>query len=183
MAEDDNELVSRCLKKEVAAEYELFRRFAPKMYGICLRYGGSEPEADEILQSGFIRLFSRLHQYRREGSLESWIKRIFVSTAINYYKNTLKFNKLVEITSEDEYSVVEEGEGSAWSEKELLEVIRKLPVGYRTIFNMFVIEDYRHEEIANLLGITIGTSKSQLNRAKALIRKMLSDRGHQNTIA
>jgi RNA polymerase sigma-70 factor (ECF subfamily) len=171
---DDKDLLSRCLNREVAAEYQLYHRFAPRMYGICLRYGGNQMEAEEILQNGFMRLFSHLHQFRHEGSFEGWVQRIFVNTAINYYKSNLKYNLDVEL-SDDLGDHTSRDAMSLMSENELLSVIQRLPSGYRTIFNMYVIENYQHNEIATILGIAEGTSKSCLHRAKTIIQRMLKE--------
>ena len=175
MLDDDYDLVSRCLKKDAEAEYKLYQRFAPRMFGICLRYGSNEMEAEEILQDGFMRLFSRLHQFKFEGSMEAWISRIFVTTAIIYYWKNLKHIREVELTNACEDATFQEDALSVLTTKELLATIQRLPVGFRTVFNMFVIENYSHKEIAGLLGISEGTSKSQLHRAKFCIRKMLKE--------
>ena len=175
MSDNDYDLLYRCLQKEVAAEYQLYHRFAPKVYGICLRFGGNEMEAEDILQNGFIHLFSNLDQFRFEGNLEAWVKRIFVNTAINHYKKNLKFSQEVELEHACEDVTNLEDALSMISTKELLEMIQRLPIGYRTVFNLYVIEDYQHKEIAQMLGISEGTSKSQLNRAKSMIRRMLQE--------
>lgn len=173
MFDDDKDLVSRCLKKDRAAEKQLYLRFAPKMFGICMRYGGNEIEAEEILQNGFLLLFSHLHQFQFKCPLEGWVRPIFVNTAINHYKRQLKFKQNVELINISEDATFHEDALSIISTKELLALIQLLPVGYRTIFNMYVIEGYGHKEIANLLGISEGTSKSQLHNAKNSIRQML----------
>jgi RNA polymerase sigma factor (sigma-70 family) len=170
----DYDLLSRCLKKEVAAEYKLYQRFAPRVFGICLRYGGNELEAEEIMQIGFMRLFSNLDRFRFDGSLESWVRSIFVRTAINYNKNNLKFSQDVELADMIVNVAGDDEILTALSVRELLAVIQRLPVGYRTIFNLHVIEEYKHREIAELLGISEGTSKSQLHHAKAAVRDLLN---------
>jgi len=175
LLDDDYDLISRCLKREVEAEYKLYQRFAPRMFGLCLRYGGNEMEAEDILQDGFMRLFSHLHQFRFEGSIEGWIRRIFVTTAINYYRKNLKFCEDVELTNAYEDATLQEDALSVISTKELLALLQRLPLGYRTVFNLFVIENYNHKEIADLLGISEGTSKSQFHRAKSLVRRMLKE--------
>jgi RNA polymerase sigma factor (sigma-70 family) len=171
----DYDLLSRCLRKEATAEYQLYQRFAPKVFGICLRYGGNEMEAEDILQNGFIRLFRNLHQFRYEGSLDGWVHRIFVNTAINYYRKNLKFNRGVELAEADEDTTIEADVLASISTRELLAVIQGLPVGPRTIFNLYVIEGYDHKEVANLLGISEGTSKSQLHKAKKTVKRMLKE--------
>lgn len=146
------------------------------MFGICLRYGGNEMEAEDILQTGFVRLFRCLHQFKFKGSFDGWVHRIFVTTAINYYRNNLKYIREVDLAEAIEIEAIQEDVLSAMTTKELLEIIQTLPIGCRTVFNMYVIENYGHQEIANLLGISAGTSKSQLNLAKSSIKRILESR-------
>lgn len=143
------------------------------MYGICLRYGGNATEAEDILQNGFLRLFTHLYQFRFEGSFEGWVRKIFVTTAINYYRQNLKFSHDVELSEVREDATLDAEVLSVIAARELLAIIQSLPVGYRTVFNMYVIERYDHKEIAAMLGISEGTSKSQLHRAKSSVRQML----------
>lgn len=169
----DRELVSRCLQRESASEEILYRRFAPVMFGICLRYANNSYDAQDLLQEGFIRVFSKLHHYRGEGSLEGWIRRIMVTTSINYCVRKIKTNREVDLTEANSAATISEDALSILTTAELLGVIRDLPVGFRTVFNLFVIEGYSHHQIAEMLGITENTSKTHLHRAKALIRKKL----------
>ncbi|MCX6304865.1 MAG: sigma-70 family RNA polymerase sigma factor [Bacteroidetes bacterium] len=175
MSDNYDDLISRCLNGEVAAEYQLYHRIVPKMYGICLRYGGNETEAKDILQNGFMLLFRHLNQFRFEGSFEGWVQRIFVTTAVNYYRKNLKFRWAVEYTDSGEDKGLKEDALSALSTKDLLSIIQGLPGGCRVIFNMHVIENYEHKEIAGMLGISTGNSKSQLHRAKILIKQRLQE--------
>jgi RNA polymerase sigma factor (sigma-70 family) len=175
LSDIDHDLLARCLKKEVAAEYRLYHRFAPRVYGICLRYGGNVMEADEILQKGFIRLFSSLDQFRFDGSFEAWVTRIFVNTAINAYRQNMKFAREVEYEDSVEDPGNREDALATLSVKDLLAMIQRLPPGYRTVFNLYVIEQYNHREIAEMLGISESGSKSQLHRAKQMIRRMLQE--------
>jgi RNA polymerase sigma factor (sigma-70 family) len=175
LIDDDYDLISRCLNREEAAEKQLYIRFSSKMFGICRRYAGNETEAKDILQNGFLRVFSRLHQFRYEGSFDGWVQRIFVRTAINYYHQNLKFRHKVELTEKLEEILVPETTLANMSANELLAIIHSLPDDYRIIFNMYVIEDYDHNEIARLMGIQEGTSKSLLHRAKSLVRKRLEE--------
>jgi len=170
---DYHDLVSRCLKKDTTAEYEFYRCFAAKMYGVCLRYGNNETDAAEILQLGFIRVFKNLHQFRFEGSIEGWIRRVIVSTAINYCHKSQKAVQNVEINFAATVATKHEDSLSILSTKELLAMIRSLPPGYRTIFNLYEIEGYSHDEIAGMLGISSGTSKSQLFRAKEFLTTLI----------
>ncbi|MFZ4521667.1 MAG: RNA polymerase sigma factor [Bacteroidales bacterium] len=173
--DQDKELLVKCLERDAEAEKQLYDRFAPKMYGVCLRFAGNRMEAEDILQNGFIYLFGNLKKFRFEGSLEGWVRRIFVNAAINYYRSNLKFKVQVELPGEMENTLLNEDALSAMSTKELLKVIQGLHPRYRTIFNLYVIENYGHKEISEMLGISVGTSKAQLCRAKQIIRKILLD--------
>lgn len=174
MPDNDYELLLRCLRKEVDAEYMLYERYAARMYGLCLRYGGNEAEAEDMLQEGFMKLFSSLRDFRFEGNLDGWVKRIFVTTALNY-RRIQKTGPAVELTEEVESETVREDILSNISVKDLLALIRRLPPGFRTIFNLYAIEEYNHKEIAEMLGITEGTSKSQYHRARKAIRQMINE--------
>jgi RNA polymerase sigma factor (sigma-70 family) len=176
LVDNNAELLSRCLRKEVAAEYQLYHQLAPRMYGICLRYGGNETEAQDILQNGFIRFFSNLHQYRSQGSIEAWAHRIFVTSAVNYYRQNLKFSQVEELTDDIDDAISLKNSLTEKSTAELLGLIQCLPSGSRTVFNLFVLENYGHKEIAEMLGISENTSKSQLRRAKSAVRQMLDTR-------
>ncbi len=173
--DSDHDLISKCLNRELASQNKLYDRFAPKMYGICLRYAGNKMEADDILQNGFIRVFSNLHQFSYIGSLEGWVRRIIVNTALNFCKHNSKFHQEVELKEYYQDATFSEDALSVLSTKELLAIIQGLPTGHRTVFNLHVIEGYDHKEIGVILGISEGTSKSQLHRAKASIRQRLQE--------
>jgi RNA polymerase sigma-70 factor (ECF subfamily) len=170
----DNELINRCLLKDPRAQELLYRRFAPKMYGVCLRYAGNEGEAEDILQEGFIRIFNNLQHYRFEGALAGWVHRTMINTAINHYHKNLKFRKESELNENLLVATIHPDALSFLSRDELLQVIRTLPIGYRTIFNLYAIEGYTHREIGAMLGISENTSKSQLSRARNAIREILT---------
>ena len=153
-------------------QHELYDRFAPKMYGLCLRYAANAEEAEDILQEGFIKVFKKIASFRREGSFEGWIRRIFVNTAIEHYRKKMY---LQPITEHEENTV----EGSYLSvldnlaEKDIINLVQQLSPGYRTVFNMYVVEGYSHKQIAEQLGISEGTSKSQLSRAKQILQDLV----------
>ena len=151
---------------------ELYRRFAPKMYAVCLRYAGNAEEAEDILQEGFIKIFKKLDSFRSEGSFEGWIRRIFVNTAIEHFRRKRYLQPVTEKeenTIEGKYiSILDE-----LAEQDILSLVQQLSPGYRTVFNMYVVEGYTHKEIADLLGISEGTSKSQLSRAKVILQEMV----------
>ena len=153
-------------------QHELYRRFAPKMYGVCLRYAGKTEEAEDILQEGFIKVFKKIGSFRSEGSFEGWIRRIFVNTAIEQFRKKIY---LQPITEYEENSV--EGKYisvlDTMAEKDIIKLVQQLSPGYRTVFNMYVVEGYTHRQIGEALGISEGTSKSQLSRAKMILQELV----------
>jgi len=151
---------------------ELYRRFSPRMYSVCLRYAGNTEEAEDILQEGFIKVFRKLDSFRGEGSFEGWIRRIFVNTAIEHFRRK---RYLQPVTEKEENTL----EGSYLSvlddlaERDIMALVRQLSPGYRTVFNMYVVEGYTHKEIGDIMGISEGTSKSQLSRAKIILQDLV----------
>ena len=168
----ESDLISGCIAGDRRMQEELYRRFSPRMYAVCLRYAGNPEEAEDILQEGFIKIFKKLGSFRSEGSFEGWIRRIFVNTAIEHFRRK---RYLQPVTEKEENSV----EGSYLSvldnlaERDIMKLIQQLSPGYRTVFNLFIIEDLSHEEISNKLDISIGTSKSNLSKAKKQLQKIL----------
>ena len=176
----DKELIDRCLQQDPSAQEELYRRYAARMYGICLRFAGNALEAQDILQEGFIKVFMQLKQFRYQGSFEGWLRKIFINTAITLAKRELKFGRREDITPHLQAGS-EEFEGlSRLSRQELLRLIQQLPAGYRTVFNLFVIEGYSHREIGSMLKISENTSKSQLFGAKRSLKATLTREGNGN---
>lgn len=171
----EEDLIYRCLQNEVRAQEEFYKRFARKMYGVCLRFAKNQMEADDILQDGFIKVFTNLKTYRGEGSLEGWVRRTIVNTAINLYKKNAKYLRDIEIEKAEVVQNTEEGALDKITVQELLALISKLPTGYRMVFNLNVIEGYTHKEISQLLNISENTSKSQLSRARQTLQKKLKD--------
>jgi RNA polymerase sigma factor (sigma-70 family) len=151
---------------------ELYRRFSPRMYAVCLRYASNAEEAEDILQEGFIKIFKKLDSFRGDGSFEGWIRRIFVNTAIEHFRRKrylMPVTEKEENTIEGKYTSVLDELGA----KDIMALIQELSPGYRTVFNMYVVEGYTHKEIADMLGISEGTSKSQLSRAKVILQDMV----------
>ena len=168
----ESDLISGCIEGNRRMQEELYRRFSPRMYAVCLRYATSSEEAEDILQEGFIKIFKKLDSYRGDGSFEGWIRRIFVNTAIEHFRR----RRYLQPVTEKEESTVEGKYLSvldSLAEKDILELIRQLSPGYRTVFNMYVVEGYTHKEIGDMLGISEGTSKSQLSRAKVILQDMV----------
>lgn len=177
--EQDIKLVKGCLKNERVSQKQLYNRFADVMLGVCYRYTKSLADAEDVLQEGFIRVFKNLHQYKNEGELGAWIRRIMVNTALTYLKRNAKYQADLYFDKIEMHPVTTENPEIKLDTKELASLIQQLPTGYQTIFNLHAVEGYTHVEIGELLGITDGTSRSQYARARALliiwIKKNYSD--------
>jgi RNA polymerase sigma factor (sigma-70 family) len=173
----DEELIKGCIQEDESSQRELFRRYAGKMLGVCQRYARNSADAEDIVQDAFIKVFEKIHQFKSEGSFEGWIRRIVVNTALKKY-TVIRYEKEIsgyEVTDRNESSM----EASAYShlnEKELLGLINNLPDGYRLVFNLFVIEGYQHEEIAQMLKIQPGTSRSQLVKARNMLKQQIEQK-------
>jgi len=166
-------LIERCLDNNRKAQYEFYNRYAPKLYGVCLRYARTVIDAEDILQEGFIKVFKFLKDYRGEGSFDGWLRKIMVTTAMNFYKKKNLFAHDIEpetirVILRNDHEIL-----SAMSHKELLTFIHELPEGYRMVFNLNTIEGYSHKEIGEIMNISVNTSKSQLSRAKSSLRKRI----------
>ncbi len=166
---DDRQLVKRCLREEPAAQRELYSKYAKSMLGICYRYTKSLNDAEDVLQDGFVKVFMNLKQYRFEGELGGWIRRVMVTTALNFLKRNKKYSAEMLFEEQPLHPVSEENIELKIEAKELADIIRQLPPGYQAIFNLHAVEGYSHVEIGKMLGITDGTSRSQYSRARALL--------------
>jgi RNA polymerase sigma-70 factor (ECF subfamily) len=166
---DYNKLVKDCLKAKPEAQRQLYEHFAEAMLGICYRYTKSIKDAEDVLQEGFVKVFLSLKQYRCEGELGAWIRRIMVNTALNFLKRNRNYRDQMFFPQEYLHPVVSDDPAIKLQAKDLAGLIRQLPPGYQTIFNLHAIEGYSHVEIGELLGITDGTSRSQYARARALL--------------
>ncbi len=167
---EESDLIKGCLAGDRRMQEELYNRFAPKMYAVCLRYSNNPDDAQDLLQEGFIKIFKNLDRFRAEGSFEGWIRRVFVNTSIEHYRRKVN----VSSTSDREDILAEDTSWNALdklAEKDIIKLVQELSPGYRTVFNLYAIEGYAHKEIGYLLGISEGTSKSQLARAKGILQK------------
>lgn len=167
----DKIYLERCLDNDNKAQEILYRHYAPKMFALCTRYAKSREEAEDILQEGFIKVFTKLNDFRNEGSLEGWIRRIMINTALNSHKK--KSLLLQDINPElFEQSRVEQALSLDYlSAEELRNVISGIPTPYQLVFKLNAIEGYTHKEIGVMLNISTNTSKSRLNRARNIIQK------------
>lgn len=179
----EEQIISGCKKNERKAQKMLYDRFAPIMLGVCIRYAQDRQEAEDILQEGFLKIFLGIRQFENKGSFEGWIKRIMVNTAISNYRKNLKHYYHDEIDNASNIDNSPFVPNYEFSKTELLQVIRELPEGYRLVFNLYAIEGYKHKEIADLLDISVTTSKSQFSRAKKMIKKRLEGISIAKTIA
>jgi RNA polymerase sigma-70 factor (ECF subfamily) len=166
------QLIENCKIDDTKAQSELYKLFSSKLFAICLKYSRSYVEAEDNLQDAFITIFDKIEQYKNKGSFEGWLKRITVNTALQRYRNEKVFDILNENTIED---VELEVEDSAVSIDYLLQIIQELPNRYRLVFNLYVLDGYSHKEIANMLNINIGTSKSNLARARQILKQTIEN--------
>jgi RNA polymerase sigma factor (sigma-70 family) len=167
-------IIAGCIHKDPTAQRELFNRYSPKMLSVCYRYAVNRADAEDMLQEGFIKVFLQIETFKNKGSFEGWIRRIIVHTSINYLKKHKKFNDTVDIsTASSSFIIREESIPAIIQAKHIVECIRLLPIGYRTVLNLYAIEGYSHREIAVILGIEESTSRSQYTRAKSLLESIL----------
>jgi RNA polymerase sigma-70 factor (ECF subfamily) len=166
---EDTDLIKECISGERRAQKQLYDKYSAKMYAVCIRYMGNSDDASDILQDGFIKVYKNLEKFRGEGSFEGWLRRIFANTAIEQ----LRKKKLNFSTSDKEEQIEFKAPGAIdkLSEKDLLKIVSELSPGYRTVFNMYVVEGYGHKEIAEIMNISEGTSKSQLARARMILQE------------
>src|SRR5882757_4908405 len=169
----EEQMLAGSIQNNAAAQDALYSRFSPRMLGVCYRFAKNREDAEDMLQEGFIKIFSQIHQYRNEGALEGWIRRIVVHTCINVLKKNKKFSDSVDIIHANSLQVKEEMIPSIMQAKQVVECIRLLPIGYRTVLNLYAIEGFSHKEISGMLDIEESTSRSQYTRAKALLEEIL----------
>lgn len=169
----EEQMLAGAVRNNAAAQETLYNRFSPRMLGVCYRFAKSREDAEDMLQEGFIKIFTQLHQYRGDGSLEGWIRRIIVHTCINILKKNKKFAETVDLIHAHNLHLKEDMVPSIIQAKQVVECIRLLPLGYRTVLNLYAIEGYSHKEIGQLLDIEESTSRSQYTRAKAMLEEVL----------
>lgn len=176
------ELIEGCRRQKPAAQGELFRLLSPRLMGVCYRYAGSREDAEDLLQESFVLIFTRIDSYRNAGSFEGWARRITVNVALNWLKKNKKIREQVEFEQRHERYLPGEDEEPEFpiQHAELMEQIARLPIGYRTILNLFAIEEFSHKEIAEQLGITESTSRSQYTRAKRALTEIVNSNTIKN---
>ncbi|MFY0592295.1 RNA polymerase sigma factor [Roseivirga sp.] len=170
----DIELINKCIKGELKAQRELYDRYAAKLMPVAMRYGKSQEDAEDILQDAFVKIFKSLESFRQEAQFLTWLKRIVINTSINHNRRKLYEQPMLDI-EKTPLHVEKELVLSHLHFTEIMAMLQKLPIGCRTVFNLFAIEGYPHKEIAQQLEISEGTSKSQYARARALLKAMLEE--------
>lgn len=170
----ETEIIQGCMKGERKFQQMLYNALSAKMFSVCLRYANEYNSAQDLLQEGFVKVFRNIEKFRGEGSFEGWVRRIFVNTAIEHYRKQVNMYALHD-NGTNAYEDYHDNALETLKYEDILKMIQKLSHGYRTVFNLYVIEGYSHKEIGELMGISEGTSKSQLARARYLLQKMITD--------
>lgn len=164
------QLINNCKKNDAQAQSQLYKLFASKLFSLCLKYSKNHAEAQDNLQDAFVTIFNKISQYNNKGSLEGWMKRITINTALQRYRSVGVFDIVNEEQIEDVYIEIED---DSLSMDYLLSIIQELPDRYRLVFNLYALDDYSHKEIAEMLDISTGTSKSNLARARLILKEKI----------
>jgi len=172
--EQETKLIQRCINGDRQSQSQLYRLFAQRMLGVCMRYSKNREEAEEILQEGFLQVFRSLHSFKQAGSFEGWIRKIMVNCAIKHFRSRSKLNPVINIESVVERQCDDDDALGSLSKKELLQMVQSLSPAYRMIFNLYVFEGMKHREIAEQLGISEGTSKSNFFDAKIILQRAVT---------
>lgn len=166
-------IIKKCIEGDRGAQEKLYSFYASRLHGICLRYTTTMFEAEDIFQEAFVKIFRQLENYKMEGSFDGWVRRIVVNTAIDHFKTNQRKNNHVHLELLEENNLDYISLPQDMGEEDLVLLLTKLPEGYRMVFNLYAIEGYSHKEIAAMLEITEGTSKSQLSKARKYIQSLL----------
>lgn len=171
LLEETRQLIKSCLDEDRHAQRKLYELYAPKMFGVCLRYAKNREEAEDIMQEGFLQVFKSLQNFKFSGSFEGWIRKIMVYSAIAKYRGKSKLHSVLTLENENIIAYENEDILSRLGKKELLQMVQELPPAYRMVFNLYVFEGLKHREIAQQLDISEGTSKSNLHDAKLILQR------------
>lgn len=166
------QLINNCKKNDTKAQSQLYKLFSSKLFSLCLKYSRNYAEAEDNLQDSFVTIFNKISQYNNKGSFEGWLKRVTINTALQRYRDKGVFNIINEENIED---VTVEVEDDDLSIDYLLNIIQELPDRYRLVFNLYVLDGYSHKDVANMLSITTGTSKSNLARARLILKEKIEN--------
>ena len=165
------QLISNCKKNDTKAQSQLYKLFSSKLFSICLKYSRNYAEAEDNLQDSFVTIFNKINQYNHKGSFEGWLKRITINTALQRYREKGVFKLVNEENIEDVSVEIEDDISIDY----LLKIIQELPDRYRLVFNLYVLDGYSHKEVADMLKITTGTSKSNLARARSILKEKIEN--------
>jgi RNA polymerase sigma factor (sigma-70 family) len=170
----EKEILTGCIKGKQSAQWELYNRYSRLLLAICNRYAKSMDEAEDILQEGFVKIFLNIKEFKGDGPLLAWMRRIMINTAITHYHKMLKHRYHDDLDEVQESKFEDKGWGEAeFSEEELFSVIQQMPAGYRQVFSLYALEGYKHREIAEIMKIDENTSKSQYSRARRWLQERL----------
>lgn len=170
-----DDLIKRCKAGERKAQELLYKQFASKMLGVCMRYATDKMEAEDMLQNGFIRVFQKMNDYRGDGSFEGWVRRIMVHSSIEYYRKHHKLLQLADNGNLPDEASVSSSAVARLDAKDMMALVQRLSPGYRMVFNLYAIEGYSHKEIGEIMGISEGASKSQLSRARSILKGLIAN--------
>ena len=174
MAEKLDILLKGCKKGKPKSQEALYRRFASAMYGICLQYASSEEDAQDIMQDGFVKVFRKLDQVNNPAAFPGWIRRVMINTALEKYRSQVILQRMDDVQEEAD-EALDDGIFDNLTCQELVKLIQTLSPRYRMVFNLYAIEGYSHQEISEELSISVGTSKSNLSRARAILQEKIRD--------
>lgn len=177
MTLEEQHLVKECINGERKAQKALYDMYSRQMMSLCLRYTKDKETAHDLLQEGFLLVFSNIDKFKGDGMLEAWIRKIFVNCALDYLRKYDILKETVDIDDDKISEIVDESTISQISATELMDCIKSLPEGFRTVFNLYAVEGYSHKEIGEMHGISENTSRSQYMRARHKLRKMISEKG------
>ncbi|MBX9891640.1 MAG: sigma-70 family RNA polymerase sigma factor [Chitinophagaceae bacterium] len=169
----EQSIIAGCLQNDPLAQRELYNRYSPKMLSVCYRFAQNREDAEDMLQEGFIKVFTQIHTFQNKGAFEGWIRRIVIHTCINLLKKNKKFHEQLSLEYAETVHFKEETIPSMMQARQVVECIRQLPLGYRTVLNLYAIEGFSHKEIGTMLDIEESTSRSQYTRAKNMLETML----------
>jgi RNA polymerase sigma-70 factor (ECF subfamily) len=175
LLEEYGHLIRACINGDRTSQCDLYEHFAPKMFAVCLRYAKNREEAEDIMQEGFLQVFKSLSTFKNIGSFEGWIRKIMMYSAIHHYRSHTRMHSVITVESVENNTIAEEETLTRLQKKELLIMVQSLPPTYRMIFNLYVFEGMKHREIAEHLGISEGTSKSNFFDAKLILRKAVAN--------
>lgn len=171
------QLIKKCKKQDLKSQEQLYRLFSKKLFGVCLKYSRNYQEAEDNLQDAFIVIFNKIGQYKNKGSFEGWMKRIVINTALQRYRKQQVFSIINEDQIENHEVEIEENQ---FELNYLLKIIQELPDRYRMVFNLYVLDGFSHKEIADFMEISVGTSKSNLARARDILKRKIEQQKDDN---